>query len=184
MNEKLEYWSYHLMQIDKIFLKLHGMKFYSNLDVRSNYYKITVARDSRKYTVFTTEYGKNEFVRESFGIHVAPSYFALMIHETLQGLDFCFAYLDDFIIDSKTEETTSWPHLTGIQPIIDSQYQNELTKCNFFKCQIHYLRHLLSQDGVSLLLANCRQWKKTMPPPKYKRFKTNPWLNRLLQKSF
>ena len=44
------------------------------------------------------------FLRIPFGIHVAPSYFALMINETLKGIDFCFAYLTDIIIYSETEQ--------------------------------------------------------------------------------
>ena len=40
------------------FSKLLGSKLFSTLDDSSNYYNITVAEDSRKYTAFTTEYGK------------------------------------------------------------------------------------------------------------------------------
>ena len=61
------------------FLKLHEAKLFSTLDARSGYY-ITVAEDSRKYTMFTTEYGK---------------YYFLLV--------FCFAYLHDTIIFSKLE---------------------------------------------------------------------------------
>ena len=103
MNEQLEYWSYPLMHIDRIFSKLNGSKLFSTFDVISGYYNITIAEESRQYTAFTTAYGKYEFLRVSFGIHVAPSYFTLMINETLKGLDFCFAYLDNTIIYSKTE---------------------------------------------------------------------------------
>ena len=65
MNEQLEYWSYPLMCIDIIFSKLNGSKLFSTLAVRSRYYNITIAEDSRQYTAFTTEYGKYEFL-ESF----------------------------------------------------------------------------------------------------------------------
>ena len=54
-------------------------------------------------TAITTEHGKYEFLGVPFGILVAPSYFILMTNETLKGLYFCFAYLDNIIIYSKTE---------------------------------------------------------------------------------
>ena len=92
------------MQIDRLFFKLNGTKLFSTLDVRSGYYNFTVAEDSRKYEVFTTEYGNYGFLTVPFGIHVAPSQFVPMISETLKGLDFSFAYLDNIIIYSKTEE--------------------------------------------------------------------------------
>ena len=74
------------------------------LDFRSGYYNITVAIDSIKYTTFTTKYGEHECLRVPLRICVAPSYSTLMINETLKGSDFCFAYLDDIIIYSKTEK--------------------------------------------------------------------------------
>ena len=49
---------------------------------------MTVAKDRRKYTTFIIEYGKCEFPWVSCGIHVAPSYFVLMINETHRGLEF------------------------------------------------------------------------------------------------
>ena len=152
MNEQLEYWSYPLMCIDRIFSKLNGSKLFSTLDVRSGYYNITIAEDSRQYTAFTTEYGKYEFLRIPSGIYVVPSYFALMINETLKGLDFFFTYLDDIIIYSKTEQQ----HLDHIRQVFNQtctvNIKLKRTRYDFFKSQIHYLRQLLSKDSVSPLL--------------------------------
>ena len=83
--------------------KLHGAKLLSRLDVRSNYCNIILAKDSRKYNAFTTEYYKYEFLHVPFGIHIALSYCAVMISETVKGVDFCFTYLD-IIIYSKSEK--------------------------------------------------------------------------------
>ena len=103
------------MCIDRIFSKLNGSKLFSTLDVRSGYFNITIAEDSRQYTAFTTEYGKYEFLIVSLGIHVAPNYFTLMINETLKDLDFCFTYLDGIIIYLKTERD----HLDHIKQVFD-----------------------------------------------------------------
>ena len=81
LNEQLEYWPYPLMHIDRIFSKLNGSKLFSTLDIRSEYYNITIAKDSRQHTTITTEYGKYEILSILFGLHVAPSYFALMINK-------------------------------------------------------------------------------------------------------
>ena len=66
MNEQLEYWFYPLMCIDRIFSKLKGSNLFSTFNVRSGYYNITVAEDSRQYTAFTTEYGKYESLKSPF----------------------------------------------------------------------------------------------------------------------
>ena len=152
------------MSIDRIFLKLHSAKVFSTIDIRSGYYNITVAKDSWQYTAFTTEYGKYEFLGVPFSTKIAPSYFALNVNETLKGLDFCFAYLDDIIIYPKTEQhpdhnrhVFNWLWTANIKL--------KMTKCNFFNSKIHYVRQLLSEDGISPL------WKKldairTMLPSK------------------
>ena len=86
------------------FLKITWSKSFSKLDVRYGYYNIMKVDDSRKYTTSTTEYGKNELHGESLSIYAAPSYFALMINESLSGVDFCFVYVNDIIITSKLEK--------------------------------------------------------------------------------
>ena len=93
IHYQLEYWSFPLMRIDRIFSKL-----FSTLDVRSCYYNITVAEHSRKYTAFPTEYGKYKFPRVQFVIHVVPSYLALRLDENLTGQEFWFTYPGDIII--------------------------------------------------------------------------------------
>ena len=44
-KEQLEYWSYQLMSIDRIFSKLQGVNLFPRLDLRSGYYNITVAEE-------------------------------------------------------------------------------------------------------------------------------------------
>ena len=84
INEQLKFWSYSLMRIDSIFSRLHA-KLFLTLHVRSSYYNIIVAEDSRKYISFSKEYGRYEFLHVSFGIFGAPSYFDMIINETLKG---------------------------------------------------------------------------------------------------
>ena len=102
MNEQLEYLSYQLMKMDTSFSKLHGTKLFSTLDVRSNSFDITIAKDSRISTAFTTEYGQHEFLQVPLSIHVASSYIELRINETQNGLNFCFAYVDGIIMFLKS----------------------------------------------------------------------------------
>ena len=71
---QLQYWSYPLMRIERIFSKLYGAKLSSIFGVISGYYNITMDENSRKYTAITTEDGKYEFLYVPFGIGIAPSY--------------------------------------------------------------------------------------------------------------
>ena len=101
--KQLKHWSYPIMRIDRIFSKLHDRRLWSTLDVKSSYYNIT--EDTRKYTAFTAQYGKYEFLHVTFGIQIAPSYLAAMINKTLKrtGLLLCIFRQHYYIIKSKKE---------------------------------------------------------------------------------
>ena len=133
INEQLEYWYYHLIRIHRIFSKLHDEKLFCTLDIRSSYYNIMVAKDSRKYTTFTIKYKKYKFLWVPFRTHMTPSYFILMINETLKGLDLCYTYLENIIILSKTEKEQPLDHSTHIfDNLWKANIKKKLTKCDFF----------------------------------------------------
>ena len=77
-----------------------------------------------------------------FGLAQALAYF-------LQGCsDFAMAYLDDIIIFSKIEAE----HLKHIEIIFQKLKEAGLklkeSKCDFFKKEIHYFGHLISDKGI------------------------------------
>ena len=84
-----------------------------------------------------------------FGLAQAPAYFQQLIFIVLQGYsDFAMAYLDDIIIFSKNEAE----HLKHIEIIFQKLKETGLklkeSKCDFFKKEIHYLGHLISDKGI------------------------------------
>ena len=74
-----------------------------------------MSESNRKHTAISTEYGKYKFLHVPFGIHIAQSYFAMMVSESLKALDICFVYLDDIIIYSKNEKE----HLDNIRQVFN-----------------------------------------------------------------
>ena len=91
----------------------HRAELFSTLGVISRHSIIKGTENSITYTAFATKYGKYELLHVPFGIHVASSYFAMVISGTLKGLDFCFAYLDDMRMYSLSEKGTPWPPVQG-----------------------------------------------------------------------
>ena len=82
----------------------------------------------------------------------APAYFQQLISIVLQGYsDFAIACLDDIIIFSKNEAE----HLEHIEIIFQKLKETGLklkeSKCDFFKKEIHYLGHLISDKGIDPL---------------------------------
>ena len=102
-------------------------------------------------------------------------YFAMMINEALKGLDFCFTSLNDIVIFSKLE----CEHLDHLCQVYDCLYEAniQLELSNFPKSQPHYLRHLLSQEGILPLPEQSDAIRLMAPPENSKEFKQFPGLS-------
>ena len=137
-----------LPKINQMYAKLKGAKVFSTIDLRSGYYHIALGKDSRAKIAFVMPFGKNEFLMVPFGLAQAPAYFQLLMNQVLEGLNFAMTYLDDIIIFSNSEEE----HLLHLEAVFHQLRKAGLkmkqSKCNFFNSQIHYLGHLISEDGI------------------------------------
>ena len=138
-----------LPKIDEMYGRLKGAKVFSTLDLRSGYYHIGLSESSKAKTAFVTPFGKYQFKAVPFGLAQAPAYFQQLISIVLQGCsDFAMAYLDDFIIFSRDEKE----HIKHIEIIFQKLKAADLklkeSKCDFFKREIHYLGHLISDEGI------------------------------------
>ena len=112
-----------------------------------------MSKGSKAKTAFITPFGKYQFEVVPFGLAQAPAYFQQLISMVLQDCsEFMMAYLDDIIIFTRNERE----HLKHIQIIfqklIDAGLKLKESKCDFFKKEIHYLRHLISSEGIHPLL--------------------------------
>ena len=154
-----------------MYAKLKGTKVFSTIDLRSRYYHIALGKDSRAKTAFVTPFGKYEFLMVPFGLAQAPAYFKLLMNQVLEGLNFAMTYLDDIIIFSNSEEE----HLLHLEEVFHQLREAGLKmkwyKCNFFKSQIHYLGHLISENGISPLLDKLDSVKNMLAPKCMKEIK-------------
>ena len=134
-----------------MYAKLKGVKVFSTIDLRSRYYHIALGKDSKAKTAFVTPFGKYEFLMVPFGLAQDTAHFQLLMNQVLEGLSFAMTYLDDIIIFSNSEEE----HLLHLEEVFHQVRKAGLkmkrSKCNFFKSQIHYLGHLISEDGINPL---------------------------------
>ena len=91
---------YPLPRIDDIIARLAKNKFFSKIDLANCYYQVKMHKDSIKFTIFISEFGKHEYLATPMGLKDAGSTFQRMMDKVLEDLigEICYVYLDDIII--------------------------------------------------------------------------------------
>ncbi|GBL72180.1 hypothetical protein AVEN_115167-1 [Araneus ventricosus] len=87
----------------------------------------------------------------NFGLRVAPYTFQRFINEVFFGLDFVFAYLDDILVASSTEDEHS-EHLK----VVFSRLEQYSLRINFGKPvmgvnQLEFLGYMITAEGSKSL---------------------------------
>ena len=130
---------------------LVGLKYFSTMDLKSGFWQVKVAKESRQYTAFTVgSMGMYKFLCMPYGLCNMPATFQCLMQNCLGELNLTFAliYLDDVIIYSRMPED----HLKQLHAVFDCFAHHGLklkpTKCHFFKESLTYLGHEISTKGM------------------------------------
>ncbi len=99
---------------------------------------------------FHTRYGHYEFTVVPFGLTNALVVFMSLMNGVFHTfLDkFMVVFLDDILIYSRDEEEHKEHLRQVLQKLRENQLFGSLSKCAFFRPEIHYLGHVISGDGV------------------------------------
>ena len=143
--------AYSLPRIEDNLDALKGAKFFSTLDLISGYWQVEMAPEDKEKTAFCTKYGLFQFKVMPYGLSNAPGTFERLMETVLRGMQWerAVLYLDDIIVFSDSVEE----HLKRLEEILQRLRAANLmlkpSKCHFFKHQVEFLGHIVSQDGVS-----------------------------------
>jgi hypothetical protein len=143
---------YPLPRIDDLLDQLRKAKFFSKIDLRSEYHQMKIWESDIPKTVFVTRYGQYEFTVVSFGLTNAPAYFMNMMNKVfMEELDkFVVVFIDDILIYSETAEE----HAKHLRIVLERLRQNQLyakfSKCEFWLEKVAFLGHVLTADGVAV----------------------------------
>jgi hypothetical protein len=124
--------------------------WYSSIDLKSGFWQIKMHPDSVNKTAFYANGNLYEWLVMPFGLKNAPATFVSLMNRVLEGyiLKFCFVYVDDIIVFSKTFEE----HLEHLNLIFKRLEEAGLTinadKSHFCKREITFLGHVITQNGL------------------------------------
>ena len=142
---------YSIPRIDETMDALSGSKYFSKLDLKAGYWQVGIKESDKYKTAFSVgPLGFYECNRMAFGLTNAPATFQRLIERCMGDIHLkeCLIYLDDIIIYSQTFEE----HLHRLENVFKQLELHGLklkgSKCEFFKHQVNYLGHVVSDQGI------------------------------------
>lgn len=143
--------AYALPRIDETLDALAGAKYFSCLDLKNGYWQIELAEQDKQKTAFTAgPLGFFEFNSMPFGLTNSPATFQRLMHTCMGDLNLviCLLFLDDIVVFSSTWEEHIQRLEAVFQRLKDYGLKLKPSKCEFFKPEVRYLGHIVSEQGV------------------------------------
>ena len=107
-----------------------------------------VDESCRELLTINTHKGLYQYNRLQFGVASARAVWQRAMEQVLQGIPFTSCILDDMIISGKTDDE----HLANLGAVLERLerfgLRANLEKCEFFKEQVTYCGHVISEKGL------------------------------------
>ena len=144
--------AYPLPRIGEALDVLKGAKYFCSLDLAHGFNKIPMKESDIEKTAFRTGTGGlYEYLRMPFGLCNAPGMFMQLMDKAFGDLNFqtLLVYLDDILVFGSTFEETLSRLETVLSRLSNLNLEVKPEKCQLFREKVHYLGHVVTQEGTS-----------------------------------
>ena len=145
--------AYPLPLIQDLIDGLHGMKYFTKLDIRWGYNNIRIREGDEWKAAFRTPQGLFEPTVMFFGLCNSPATFQsimdkIFAEEALLG--WLKKYMDDILIAAKTKEELIERTLIVLKKLKENDLFLKPSKCEFCREQVEYLGFIISEGKVGM----------------------------------
>jgi hypothetical protein len=152
LNKKTIKNMYPIPRIDELLDELHGVVYFTKIDLHSGYHQIKMREEDIPKTAFRCHYSHYEFLVRPFGLTNALATFQSCMNHVFkkQLRKNLLVFFDDLLIYRKTWEE----HLRHVDQILSIMEEQSLyakeSKCEFGKTKVLYLGHIIRVKGVQV----------------------------------
>ena len=133
--------------------KLKGAKYFSKMDVQWGYNNIWIRKGDEWKAVFKTNKGLFEPTVMFFGMCNSPATFQSMMDMTFKDIidkGCTVIYMDNIMNFSNNLDTLEKLDKDVLQHLEENDLYLKLTKCEFKKTKIEYLRMVITEGKISM----------------------------------
>ena len=149
VNPQLNVPQYPIPLPEDVFVRLHGGKRFTKLDLKSAYQQLPLDPESQPFVTINTHRGLYRYKRLPFNIASSPAIFQRTIDIILQGLEHVASIQDDILITGKDDDE----HVKNVNTVLDclDDYglRLQLSKCKFMQKSVTYMGCIISAEGIS-----------------------------------
>ncbi len=150
LNSKTVKDSHPIPSISDNIGRLSRSRIFSCVDGSGAFHVISIKKDHRPKTSFSTPWGSFQYCKLPFGLCNGPATYSRLVTMVLNGVpgEVALPYLDDAVIHSKDLPG----HFRNLTQVLERYRTAGLKlqpeKCHLFRPEVEYLGHLVGQEGV------------------------------------
>ncbi|XP_019561388.3 uncharacterized protein K02A2.6-like [Aedes albopictus] len=172
LNKVIDVEHYPLPQLEDVFVKAQGGRFFTVLDMTGAFQQLKIAESCEELFTINTPFGLYRYKRLTYGVSSAPAIFQRVMETILAGIPRVIVYIDDVFISGRDEEETRRLTKLVLDRLRQYNVQINFDKSKFMCEEVEYLGHTFNQDGIQPTKAKMDCILESIPPENLKQLRS------------